>query len=54
MQQSLNEHPVTPTAYTDRELVEYASRLAHEDRLPKTWQLEVIKRLQNKINNGIY
>ena len=54
MQQSINEHSFTPTAYTDRELVEYASRLAHKEELPKTWQLELIKRLQNKINNGIY
>jgi hypothetical protein len=50
MQQSLNEYPVTPTAYTDRELVEYASRLAHDDKLPKTWQLELIKRLEKKLN----
>jgi len=54
MQQSINEHPATPTAYTDRELVEYASRLAHNQGLPKTWQLELIKRLEKKINNGIY
>ena len=51
MQQSLNEHPVTPTAYTDRELVEYASRLAHKQELPKTWQLELIKRFNSIINN---
>lgn len=51
MRESLNEYPPTPTAYTDRELIEYASRLAHEEKLPKTWQLEIIKRLEKKLNS---
>ena len=51
MQQSLNEYPPTPRAYTDRELIEYAERLAHENKLPKSWQLELIKRLEKKLNN---
>lgn len=51
MRESLKEHPPTPTAYTDRELVDYAERLAHENRLSKEWQLEVIKRLEKRLNN---
>lgn len=50
MQQSLNEYPPTPRAYTDRELVEYAERYVHENKLSKEWQLELIKRLAKKLD----
>ena len=54
MLESLKEYPPTPTAYTDRELVDFAERQLYENGLSKEWQLELIKRLRKKVNNGNY
>ena len=51
MRESLKEYPPTPTAYTDRELIVFAERFAHDDKLSKEWQLELIKRLEKKLNS---
>lgn len=54
MRESLKEHPITPTALTDRELVNFAERQAYNEGLSKQWQLELIKRLRDKVINGIH
>ena len=51
MRESLKEYPPTPTAYTDRELILHAERFVHEGKLSEDWQLELIKRLEKKLNS---
>ena len=40
---------MNPLALTDKELVTFSERLAHEQKLPQAYQLELIKRLAQKL-----
>jgi hypothetical protein len=40
---------MNPLALTDKELVNFSKRLAHEQKLPQAYQLELIKRLAQKL-----
>lgn len=50
----MHEETITylnPPSLTDKELIKYAGRLFYEDRLPKEFQLELIRRFDSKVNN---
>lgn len=41
---------VSPTHLTDKELVRYADQLLIQGQLPKEWQEEIIKRLEQLLH----
>jgi hypothetical protein len=45
----MRESKMNPLALTDKELVNFSKRLAHEQKLPQAYQLELIKRLAQKL-----
>jgi hypothetical protein len=45
----MRENKMNPLALTNKELVNFSQRLAHEQKLPQSFQLELIKRLAQKL-----
>lgn len=45
----MRESEMNPTSLTDKELVTFSERLAHEQKLPLSYQLELVKRLAQKL-----
>lgn len=45
----MRESTMNPLALTDKELVTFSERLVHEQKLPQAYQLELIKRLAQKL-----